>query len=176
MTDDYLSKYLEQSELEEAIDVKTSQKPNWVDPSNNSEKAYDAIKKLKSDKIAYIKKHGKKSDYTTKSRYLIGKAEVARLVGPNVKPQPLFHSRSSSYCEELLKYFNDTNDDLEKAKNKRLAKSNRGLMQKTKEELVQQLRLEKETKNEELTSLVDEVYQRVLDKMPIDVKRRLGLF
>lgn len=175
MTDDYLSKYLEQSELKEAIDVETRQKPSWVDPSNNSEKAYDVIGKLKSDKIAYIKKHGKKSDYTTKGKYLIGKAEVARKIGPDVKPQPLFHSKSSSYCEDLLKYFNDTNDALEKAKDKRLAKSSRGLMQKTKEELVQQLRLEKETKTEELTSLVDDVYQRVLDRLPLDVKRKLGL-
>lgn len=173
--DDYLSKYLDTSELPEEAKPEKSSRPDWAEPSKRSGKAYDAIESLKGQKKAFIKKHGKKSDYDLKGNYLITKKEVAALVGPNVKPQPLFFSKTTSYCEALLTHFNNANDELNASKEKRISKKGRGLMQKTKEELIEQLRAEKESKTEELTSLADDVYQRTLDNISLDMKRKLGL-
>ncbi|MGB1200727.1 MAG: hypothetical protein ACPG5R_04125 [Cognaticolwellia aestuarii] len=173
--DDYLSKYIDEVELSEATEAKDQKWPTWVDPSNHSAKAYDAIEKLKIEKLAYIKKHGKKSDYATQGNYLITKVEVAKLVGPDVKPQPLFRSRTTAYCSHLLKHFNDTNEDLKNLKVKRLSKSGRGLMQKTKGELVEQVRQEQESNSERFSSLVDDLYTKTLDNLSIDIKRKLGL-
>lgn len=170
--DNYLSQFLEQEGTNESIEVES--KPIWVDSSNNSEKAYDAIISLKKKKIEFIKRHGKKTDYETKRNYLIKKTEVAKLVG--TKPQPLFYSKTTAYSPDLLDFFNSVNSDLERRKTDRLSsQKGRGLMQKNKTELVDALRAEKKSRETETVALLEHVYKRTIDSLPADVRKKLGL-
>lgn len=167
MSDDYYDEFLDSDDLETDVPEKL---PAWVSAKNSSQKAYEAIEELKKVKRQFIRKHGLKSQYKTKSTYQVSKTDVARLVGP--KPQPLFNS--CSYSESLTKYFNDVNKELDAYRERRI-RNKGGLRQKKKDDLVKELQETKVNNERLLVDTVDAVYERTINNLPLDVKRKLGL-
>jgi hypothetical protein len=166
VSDDYLAGFIETQDLEESGDL-----PNWVSIRNSSLKSYQAICELKKSKGSYIKAHGNKTDYTLRSSYQITKSEVAKIVGVN--PQPLFNS--NSYSRELTSYFDSVNKALDDQKSRRLARRQGGLKQKQKAELIKQIQYDRKHNADALEQTVDALFQKTLDSISLDVKRKLGL-
>tara|TARA_R110001599_G_scaffold310115_1_gene517217 strand:- start:12534 stop:13040 length:507 start_codon:yes stop_codon:yes gene_type:complete len=167
MSDGYYDEFLDSDDLEESTLAKL---PSWVNPKNSSQKAYEAIEELKKVKQQFIRKHGLKSQYTTKSTYQISKADVARLVGS--EPQPLFNS--CSYSGLLKRYLDDVNKELDASRERRI-RNKGGLRQKKKDELVKELQETKVNNDRLLVDTIDTVYERTINNLPLDVKRKLGL-
>lgn len=157
--------------VDEPQPEKDDQNPLWVNSKNRSLPAYNAILILKKKKTLYIRGHRKKTDFKNKGSYLITKAQVAELVGCN--PQPLFNS--TNYSESLSSFFIGVNEKLEKAKDLQLSKKPTGLRQKPKEELINQLRQVQSENSDFLINTVDIVFEKTLQKIPLDVKRKLGI-
>lgn len=164
----YLDSFLD---VKDHVESEQKKLPAWVSATNNSLKAYEAINSLVLEKRRFIRGHQNRSHFKKKGSYLISKAEVAALVGS--RPQPLFHS--ADYSSSLTKYFDDENGKLEDAKEKRLSKSKGGLRAKQKDELVKDLQEAKTQNQGILAQTVDQVFEKTLNKMPLDVKRKLGL-
>ncbi|HDY85798.1 MAG TPA: hypothetical protein ENI26_08170 [Methylophaga aminisulfidivorans] len=165
---DYLDGFLDKDDLEENSNESL---PVWVSKSNSSFKAYEAINELNGIKKQYIRRHGLKSQYTKKSNYQISKASVARIVGTT--PQAIFNS--VDYAGALSRYREEINEKLEQAKLQKIAKNNSGLRGERKEELVKGLQ-EAKNKNEDLlVETVDKVYERTINSLSLDVKRKLKL-
>jgi hypothetical protein len=168
--DSYLDAFLDVDELP----TKHSEENvlfDWITHENSSYAAYQAILSLKLNKKAYIKKHKLKSHYLKKSNYLIQKSEVARLV--NKKAQPLFNS--NSYSIYLRNFFDKSNRELEKEKDLRINRLSTGIGNKRKEDLVIEHKALINTHKENQSQTVDDLYQKLLDNMPLDIKRRLKL-
>ncbi|MEQ3660719.1 MAG: hypothetical protein ABNH21_17380 [Glaciecola sp.] len=168
--DEYLNEFLASDEPSVKQKAEDS-RPTWVSKTNSSYCAYHAILKLKQQKKAYIKKHSLKSQYTRKSTYQIGKSEVALIVKKNA--QPLFNS--NSYSKELVIFFNDINSELEEKKEQRINKSKRGIRNKRKEDLINEHQQLIKSHQDSQVKVVNDVYQKVIDNMPLDVKRKLRL-
>lgn len=165
--DDYYKEFLDsdESENDEPLSL-----PNWVNQKNNSHKSYIAIENLKKDKRKFIRNNGLKSSYVKKSNYQIQKAEVARLVG--CKPQPLFNS--CSYSEALTRYLDDVNKELAVSRERRITNKG-GLRQKKKDDLVKELQETKINSERLLVDTVDAVFERTINNLPLDVRRKLGI-
>lgn len=167
MIDDYYDKFLD---LDEPENDEQLSLPNWVSQKNNSHKSYIAIEDLRKAKRNFIRRNGLKSSYEKKSNYQIQKAEVARLVG--CKPQPLFNS--CSYSESLTRYLDDVNKELAVSRERRIT-NNGGLRQKRKDDLVKELQETKVNNERLLVDTVDAVFQRTINNLPLDVRRKLGV-
>ena len=165
--DTYYSEFLDSDELggDEPLSL-----PNWVNQNNNSHKAYFAVEELRKNKRSFIRRNSLRSRYEKKSSYQIQKAEVARLVG--CKPQPLFNS--CSYSESLTRYLDDVNNDLSASREKRIANKG-GLRQKRKDDLVRELQITKVSNERLLVDTIDAVFERTINNLPLDVRRKLGL-
>ncbi len=167
MSDDYYEEFLDADDVDAAVPINF---PSWVSSKNSSQKAYEVIVDLKKVKRKFIRKHGLKSEYSTKSSYQIQKSEVARLVGS--KPQPLFNS--CSYSESLTEYLKGVNEELAKAKEKRIKNKGGGLWQENKDALVKELQESKNNNEQLLVKTVDKVFEKTIDSLPLDIKRKLG--
>jgi hypothetical protein len=164
--DNYYDEFLE---TDEPDDVEVNY-PAWVSPKNSSQKAYDAIGDLKKEKRKYIRNKGLKSHYIKSSNYQIAKSEVAKLVGS--KPQPLFNS--CSYSASLKKYLDSVNAELDLAREGRI-KSKGGLRQKRKGDLVKELQEAKINNESLLEETVDKLFEKTINSLPLDVRRKLGI-
>jgi hypothetical protein len=167
MTDNYYDDFLDSNESE---NNESEGLPDWVSPNNSSLKAYEAIEEIKKEKKKYIRRNGLKSQYVKKSNYQIQKSEVARSVG--AKPQPLFNS--CSYSESLSRHLDAVNKQLDEAREKRI-KNKGGLRQKKKELIIKELQEANHKNDNLLTETVDKVFERTMNNMPLDIKRKLGL-
>jgi hypothetical protein len=167
---DYYDEFIKDDELPSVREGRDFL-PSWVSEKNSSHNAYKAILALKKDKLTFIKKHSLKSQYIKKSNYRMQKSEVARLT--NKKAQPLFNS--NAYSEGLTNFFDHINAQLEEAKEQRINRPRRGLRNKRKEDLVNEHKALLKTHQTNLSQIVGELYQKVMDRMPLDVKRKLKL-
>lgn len=170
MSEEYFDKYLSDVPVINLNDTQQSL-PAWVDKRNSSYSAFEAIYILKQVKYRYIQGHTKKSDYIKKSKFLISKAEVAKQICKTA--QSIF--RASSYSLELREYLDEVNESLIKAKDKKIERKAHGLQHLSKAELKtktrsasEELKLIKQTNCENL-------YTKLLESIPLDVKRRLGV-
>lgn len=167
MSDDYYDEFLDSDDIDESPSEKL---PNWVNPKNSSQKAYEAIESLKEVKQQFIRKHGLKSHYQKKSSYQISKTEVANLAG--AKSQPLFNS--CAYSESLTRHLDTVNNELDEYRQRRI-KSKGGLRQKKKDELVKELQESKINNDQLLKNTVDELFEKTINHLPLDVRRKLGI-
>jgi hypothetical protein len=165
----YLAEFVDKVQLGGNQEV--GARPNWVDSTNSSLKAYEAIIGLEDQKKQYIRRYSTPSQFTKKSNYQIMKVEVARIVGVN--PQPLFHN--VGYSKPLARFLDGVNQRLDEAKCRKLARNKGGLRQKSKEVLVKELQSEKQINETLISEIVDGVYKRTLDSLPLDVKKKLRL-
>jgi len=172
MTNNYYDDFLEDESLTpESKESDIDKGLEWVNLHTTAKEAFEAINSLKKAKIRYINGHPNKKSYETKSSWTISKAEVARRVDKSA--QPLFNS--NTYSKGVTKYFNDVNQSLLQAKEERLKKTNKGYQHKSKEELkARTIKLTKE--NEQLLQKnCEELFEKMLNELPLDVKRKLGV-
>ena len=145
--------------------------PNWVSKSNSSFAAYNAIRHFRDSKLAFIRANSRKSAYVKKSNYLISKTEVARYVG--VTPQSMFNT--TTYSTGLVAFFDGVNDDLEEKAMKRVHKSAGSHASKRKSELVSIVQSKSSELNKAKQKTVSELMQLTLDRLSLDVRRKLNL-
>lgn len=168
--DNYLDDFLDDNDL--LLDKsKKKELPDWISKDNSSYAAYKAILSLEQEKKLFIKKHKLKSQYRAIYNYQISKSDVGRIVGK--KPQPLFNS--NSYSEKLSTFFDTTNESLEKLKVARINSSQSGIGNMRKDDLVVEHKSLIKTHENCSSKLVDDVYQKLIDNMPLDVKRKLRI-
>lgn len=161
--------------IEEGISSKatTEDLPDWVSEDNNSLAAFKAIQKLEKEKLKYIAENSTKKAFEKISNFQIGKAEVARRVG--AKPQPLFHSLTTTFSEHLLDHFDDTNENLLKKKNNKLSVQNNGLRSRTKDTLIVDFRDQEVQLKNQVEINVDNLYTRLKAEISYDVKAKLKI-
>ncbi|HBY88709.1 MAG TPA: hypothetical protein DEO86_22900 [Colwellia sp.] len=168
--DSYFDNFLDDNDL--LLDKpKSKELPDWVSKDNSSYAAYQAILSLEKEKKLFIKNHKLKSQYIAIYNYQINKSEVGRIVGKN--PQPLFYS--NLYSEGLRIFFDNTNKSLEKSKVARINSSQSGIGNMRKDDLVLEHKALIKTHENSSSKLVDDVYQKLIDNMPLDVKRKLRI-
>ena len=174
MTNDEYFDQFNDSDKNHVEDVSSGKNyPEWVSANNSSLAAYEAIKSLYSQKMAYIRNHKKKYHYQKKKVYQINKSEVARAAGLN-KPNSLFNSKSVSYAVKLTIELEEKNNALLKTKDKILSGAVTGLNHKTRKELISEVR-ERDRFKEIAQTRADELLALTLKHLPLDTKRRLGL-
>lgn len=165
----YYDEFLDDSELPSTQEFKEDV-PAWVSQKNSSYASYQAILSLQVEKTKYIRKHSLKSDYKKKSNYQVKKSEVAKIVKKNA--QPLFNS--NSYSDDMSDFLKDINKSLNKKKDLKIS-SKAGLQNKKKEDLiVEHKELMKSYENSQ-EQTVDGLYQKLLDNLPLDIKRKLKI-
>lgn len=168
--DEFYDDLIEQ-DLSESED--TTELPRWVSSNNSSQAAYEAIQELVKKKRKYIRAHKAKSAYKSKSPYQMTKTEVAKEIGSGIKSQPLFNS--NSYSKKLSDYFDDQNDLLHRAAEKRWSAPKGSHASKTKDELVLIVKEKSQTTKNLQEKSAAELMQLTLDKLTLDVKKKLGL-
>lgn len=167
---DYLGQFINEDELQDKNESSVVA-PAWAVARNNSLAAFKAILQLEQEKKDFILKNRATLKSTKKSNYLITKAAVASAIG--CEPQSIFHS--TSYGDELGKFFDKINENLSELKEKQVKKSKAGFKGKKKNELIESLKQVTGDRDLLITNVVDDVYKRTLDSMPLDVKSKLGL-
>lgn len=144
--------------------------PEWISENNSSLKAYRKINKLKLDKLDYIKKHSKVSDYKLKSNYKI--SNKALIDALQMSRTGLF-GEQNSYAGSLKRYLGSTNDELEKKKSGRLKKG--GLLAKDKKTVVKKAQSLQQEYDALKNKKLSEFYDDLVNKMPIKDRQKLGL-
>lgn len=171
MSNSYYDDFLIEENDQQPESTEVGKKLEWVKLHPTAEEAYNAINNIRDEKLRYIRGHPDRASYKYKKYWTISKAEVARRVGK--ESQPLFNS--NKYSVGLKNYFNDVNEKLHVAKESRINKPNKGYQHKTKEELKNStIKLTKENKKL-LQNTCEELYEKMLNDIPLDVKRKLGL-
>jgi len=171
--DEYFAQFDEGNNIYNKTKSSTNKLPNWVSDKNSSLSAFNVIQSIFKERMNYIRRHKKKSHFSKKSTYHISKSEVARAVGIK-KPNSLFNSVSVTYSGQLTNEINEKNKILLIAKDKAISQIKTGLNQKSKQDLISEVRGKNIYKNI-AESRADELLELALEKMPLDTKRRLGL-
>ncbi|MAD04292.1 MAG: hypothetical protein CMK65_11850 [Pseudoalteromonas sp.] len=175
MTDDFLSGLDSPSNNNEGL----FDKPPWVrgDTGHTTFKAWRAILDLQAIKEKSIKNYGKVADRKTpKSLYQIKKSEVADIVA--IKSQSLF--RTSGFSDDIRAFFDDVNSELldlfEVEQNKqRLRRKRTGVRSKCKPELVDDVQVLREKVEELERRAVKDTLDLMLQRMPLDLRRKLSV-
>ncbi|MDO6486260.1 hypothetical protein Q4503_01020 [Colwellia sp. 6_MG-2023] len=176
--DDYIDIFLDESSIKEDGAICSTKDavafyPDWVSAGNVSVHAYNEIENLKKVRMRSIAISKSKSDLNKKSNYQISKAEVARAIG--VKPQPLFHSDTTTYSEKLLIFINDVNLELVEKRELKLNRSKNGISSRTKEDIVSGFKKQNKTLIEQKESMIDELYKKFKAELSFDVKAKLKI-
>jgi len=170
MVDNYLNEFLgEDSPLNKPVE--DEKRPSWAIDGETSGKAFDAIVKLRKEKLRYINGHSNKKDFKKIFDYKISKAEVAKEIGK--KPQPIFND--VSYSVGLSNYYDDVNDKLEGKKELKINKPKHGLQHLSKEEIKKKAQKQEKDLVKLQKDNCEELYGRLLSSMPFNIKKILGL-
>ena len=154
---------------EEVISNQKEILPEWVSENNSSLKAYRKINELKLDKLDYISRHSKVSDYRKKSNYSISHQDVIDAL--QMARSGLFSH--NSYAENLKGYLKSTNEELEKKKRSRLNKG--GLLAKDKKTVVKKAQSLQQEYDALKNKKLSEFYDDLVNKMPIKDRQKLGI-
>jgi len=168
--DDYLSDFLDSEELESEA---PEELPSWVSDENLSLKAYRKIQELRLEKLLYIAKNSKKSDFKRVGRFTINQSEVAKSIG--CAPQGLFSSTTSKYSGDLTEYLNKVNAELEEKKYLKIERKKRGLQNRSKEQLITEVKKQKNEAIMHFEKTAEDAFLLLKSEMPLDLKRKLGL-
>ncbi|MFC3679006.1 hypothetical protein [Bacterioplanoides pacificum] len=149
--------------------------PTWVSKKNASYAAWVYVEELKLEKIRYIKRHHKVSDYLVKKHYQIKGSDIAS----HLKINRSSLMNTSSFSSKFRQYLDETNTFLTKEKENKLKqaknKPSRGSIRSSKEELVKantELRKQLSTLQAQKT---EELVHRTFDQLPLPIKKRLGI-
>lgn len=170
-TDDFLDS------LDDDSTVEQSTPASWVvdDKDHTTYKAYHAILELKAQAETAIENFGEVETKKTPKFYQLKKSHVAKTVG--VSAQSIFNT--SSFSPHIRAFFDDVNDELLKRhqteQKKQLKRKNTGIRRKKKEELVVSHQTIEKRYNDLKALKTEEVLNLSIEKMPIDLKAKLGL-
>ncbi|PTB99789.1 hypothetical protein C9993_01365 [Marinobacter sp. Z-F4-2] len=171
MVMDYLKKRIEAA-ME--ADEESTNRPKWVSEKNASAKAWQCAEELKQEKQLYIKRHKSPSNFLVKKHYQIKGAEVAKAAGIN----RTVLMNTSTYSEQFRQYLTDVNAELEDAKHaqlKRAENPTRGGVQRSKKQnLIDRIRQDEQT-IAELEQRLAENFDEIFDKLPLPIKKKLGI-
>lgn len=170
MVMDYLKK-----RVEEAAHIQEIEHPKWVSDKNASLKAWECVEKLKKEKLLYIKRHNKITDYLTQKHYQIKGSDIASAV--NINRASLMNT--SSYSPHFRKYLDSVNFDLAAAKDAKLQKTrkapSRGSIRSSKDELLGvNAELKKRVSALEAQKS-EELVRYAFDQLPLPIKKKLGI-
>lgn len=156
-------------------DKSIEDRPKWVSERNASLKAWMYAEELKKEKVLYIKRHNKITDYLTQKTYQIKGSEVANAL--NLNRATLMNT--SSYSKNFAAYLNGINAELEDAKVKKLEKSrkspSRGAIKNSKDELIQANKKLKERVDQLETQKTEELVRYAFDQLALPVRKKLGI-
>ncbi|PTB98226.1 hypothetical protein C9993_08500, partial [Marinobacter sp. Z-F4-2] len=109
-----------------------------------------------------------------KKHYQINGAEVARAVDVN----RTVLMNTSSYSKHFREYLAGVNAELEEEKNARLKKAENptagGVQRSRKQDLIDRIRKDEET-IAELEGRIAENFDEIFDKLPLPIKKKLGI-
>ena len=148
--------------------------PDWVSKSNATFKAWEYVEEQRIKKAEYIKSHSKAKDFPVK-KYQISGTEIANAVKTNRSSL----MNTSTFSAAFSQYLDEVNKDLATAKDKKLEKaknpSARGTIRSNKPELVR-ANTNLRNKIDELEALkLEEIVARSFDKLPLPIKKKLGI-
>jgi hypothetical protein len=172
MVMEYLKKRVEAAK---EADEGQINRPKWVSDKNASAKAWQITEELKLEKQLYIKRHKSPTDFLVKKHYQIKGAEVAKAAGMN----RTVLMNTSTYSKQFRLYLADINAELEEEKNAGLKRAENptadGVQRSRKRDLVDRIRRD-EQRIAELEQRIGESVVEIFDKLPLPVKKKLGLF
>ncbi len=171
MVENYYDQFLGEENPIENESAQVESDLEWIEFHPTARKAFEEINSLKKIKLRYIKGHTRKSHFKTKSLWHISKAEVAERVG--VKPQPLFNS--NKFSEGLTKYYVKVVKDLENQVEKQIGKEKKGLQHRSKSELKESTKDLSQKLDSIQEANCEQLFQKLLEEMPFDIRRKLGL-
>jgi hypothetical protein len=149
--------------------------PGWVSKTNASFRAWEYVEALKKEKMLYIKRHNKVTDFTTKKKYQIKGSEVAKAI--QVNRSSLMNT--STYSPDFREFLDSVNTELFSAKEAKMKKSqgspSRGSIRNSKEELVTTNKKLKRRIREIEQLKTEELVRHAFDQLPLPVKRKLGI-
>ncbi|MEZ9010469.1 hypothetical protein AB4251_15380 [Vibrio lentus] len=170
-TDDFLDSLDDDSTVEQSVSA------SWVvdDKDHTTYKAYHAILELKAQAEKAIENFGEVETTKTPKFYQLKKSHVAKAVG--VSAQSIFNT--SSFSPHIRTFFDDINDELLKRhqteQKKQVKRKNTGLRRKKKEVVVVSHQSLEKKYNALKALTTKEVLNLSIEKMPIDLKAKLGL-
>lgn len=172
MVMDYLKKRVEAAKDKDEYDIN---RPSWVSEKNASAKAWRCTEALKQDKQLYIKRHKSPSNFLVKKHYQIKGAEVAKAAGIN----RTVLMNTSTYSEQFRQYLADVNAELEDAKKAQLKRAENptrgGVQRSNKQDLIDRIRQDEQS-IAELEQRIVENFDEIFDKLPLPIKKKLGIF
>lgn len=168
--EDFLNEFLDLPD--EPIKGIENPEPQWVNTNQTSRKAYESINVLFEVRKTFIKRHSKASEFKAKKDWTITQKEVADDIEQK-SPQSLFNARK--YSRDLKRHLDSINASLAALKDRRLDSFNDGLRKRNKSMLIDQVRELQKKENDITKEAIEGAYSRALDKLGIDIKRRLGL-
>ena len=155
---------VEEKKVEEQLE-------DWVSKKNVSYAGYQAIKKLKIEKLKYISKHKTKTAFRTDRSYQIKPIDVKELTG--ISTNSLFVQ--NSYSEKLAGFLKDTNKELKEIKDKRIKNAYSSVKSKPKPEVYKEYKnIKSKAESLEQKNAKDQL-ELVLDSMLLKTKKNLGL-
>lgn len=173
MSDEFLDSLDDSSD----ISTKKDEIPSWVmsEPEHTTYKAYYAILCLKEDAQEAIANFGEVATSKTKKFYQIKKSSVAKVVGKSA--QSIFNA--SSFSKDIERFFDVVNKELleihELKQKRQLKRKKTGLRVKKKEVIVHSHRCLEKKYNDLKARSTKEVLDLAVEKMPIDLKAKMGL-
>lgn len=171
MVMEYLKKRVE---TKEKADEEEVGRPNWVSEKNASAKAWRTTEALKLEKRLFIKRHKSPTNFLVKKHYQIKGSEVAKSAGINRTAL----MNTSTYSEMFRQYLADVNAELEEEKNARLRRAENptagGVHRSRKQDLVDRIRKD-EQKITELEQRISESFDEIFEKLPLPIKKKLGI-
>lgn len=160
---------------EVVVDNQLDAMPKWVSKSNSSFRAWRYVEDLIKEKMLYIKRHNKRSDFIIQKHYLIKGSDVASAL--NINRSSLMNT--SAYSIHFKNYLDKVNADLISAKDLRLNRFEstkaRGSIRSSKDELLISNELLKKRVDELERLNVEKIVLFAYDNLPLPVRNKIGL-
>ncbi len=167
----YLKKRVEAVKQANAEDL---EQPKWVSEKNGSAEAWRCAERLKKEKKLFIQRHKSPTNYLVKKHYQIKGAEVARAAG--ISRTVLMNT--STYSGPFRKYLDGVNAELRDAKNAQIKQAENptagGLHRTKRQNLIERIKQD-EQKISELEQRIGENFEEIFDKLPLPIKKKLGI-
>ncbi|UUO25488.1 hypothetical protein FGD67_21400 [Colwellia sp. M166] len=155
---------VEEKKVEEKIE-------DWVSKNNASYEGYQAIKKLKIEKLKYISKHNTKTAFRAERSHQIKPIDVKNLTG--ISTNSLFVQ--NSYSGKLAGFLKETNKELKEIKEKRIKNAYSGVKSKPKPEVYKEYKIKKSKAELLEEKNAKDQLELVLSSMLLSTKKILGL-
>src|SRR5690606_7084659 len=122
----------------------------------------------------YIKRHKSPTNFLVTKHYQINGAEVAKAASINRTAL----MNTSTYSEQFRRYLSEVNAELENAKQAQLKRADNptagGVQRSKKTDLIDRIKQDEKT-IAELEQRIGEGFDEIFDKLPLPIKKKLGI-